>query len=162
MHHSLQTSEYNPSSKDRYLSPWIFDFRIRRSMGFFDFSIHTSRGQVRIGQVPRAAIIPATPTQRTERPIKLPKKDAAAKVYGPFFIFILWVFFWFLYFSALLYVPWLIFWICSACWRNRQENPCTDGPREISRRKIAFKAPSSGENSIYVLFHIFLNVPKCS
>ena len=58
-------------------------------MGFFDFSIHTSRGQVRIGQVPQAAIIQATPTQRTERPIKLPKKDAAAKVYGPFFIFIL-------------------------------------------------------------------------
>ena len=58
-------------------------------MGFFYFSIHTSRGQVPIGQVPRAAIIPAPPTQRTERPIKLPKKDATAKVYGPFFIFIL-------------------------------------------------------------------------
>ena len=113
MYHSLQTPEYNPSSRDRYLSPWIIAFWIRRSMGFFDFSIHTSRGQLRIGQVPRTHTIPSTPTQRTERPIKLPKKGAAAKVYGPFFIFLLWFFHWFLYFSALLYVPWLIFWICS-------------------------------------------------
>ena len=64
----------------------IFEFE---GAWFFYFSIYTYRGQDQIGQVPWAAMIPSSSMQRTERPIKLLKKGAAAKVYGTFFLFLL-------------------------------------------------------------------------